>query len=159
MATWMYWIWSSSAMMKAPAPITGGMIWPPVDAVASTAAANSGRYRIRFMRGMLKIPSTTTLATADPEIVPKKAEETTDTLAGPPWERPATSLSRSTKVSPPPVWYSTAPNTRKMATSVAEIPVTAPRIPWVERNSDSWIDVQEKPRCPQVPGIHGPRKA
>jgi hypothetical protein len=28
-----------SAMMKAPAPITGGVICPPVDDVASTAAA------------------------------------------------------------------------------------------------------------------------
>ena len=84
MATWTYWIWRSSAMMKAPAPMTGGMIWPPVEAVASTAAANSGLYLSRFISGMLKIPSTTTLATAEPEIVPKNAEEKTDTLAGPP---------------------------------------------------------------------------
>ena len=34
---------SVSAMMKAAAPITGGMSWPPIDAVASTPAANSGR--------------------------------------------------------------------------------------------------------------------
>ena len=43
------------------------------------------------------------------------------------------SLARSTKVSPPPVRWSTLPKTRKMATSVAEMPVTVPRIPWVER--------------------------
>jgi len=30
------------AMMKATAPITGGMIWPPMLAVASTAPANTG---------------------------------------------------------------------------------------------------------------------
>ena len=29
-------------MMKATAPITGGMIWPPIDAVASTPPANAG---------------------------------------------------------------------------------------------------------------------
>ena len=32
-----------SAMMKATAPITGGMICPPMLAVASTPPANSGR--------------------------------------------------------------------------------------------------------------------
>jgi len=31
-----------SAMMKATAPITGGMIWPPMLAVASTPPANAG---------------------------------------------------------------------------------------------------------------------
>ena len=30
-------------MMKAAAPMIGGMIWPPVEEEASTAAANSGR--------------------------------------------------------------------------------------------------------------------
>jgi hypothetical protein len=34
---------SVSAMMNAAAPMTGGMSWPPIDAVASTAAANSPR--------------------------------------------------------------------------------------------------------------------
>jgi hypothetical protein len=29
----------TSAMMKAPAPMIGGMIWPPVEAAASTAPA------------------------------------------------------------------------------------------------------------------------
>jgi hypothetical protein len=32
----------SSTMTKAPAPINGGMICPPLDATASTAAANEG---------------------------------------------------------------------------------------------------------------------
>ena len=30
-------------MMKAAAPITGGMSWPPIDAQASTPAAKAGR--------------------------------------------------------------------------------------------------------------------
>ena len=33
----------NSAMRNAAAPITGGMIWPPVLPAPSTAAANSGR--------------------------------------------------------------------------------------------------------------------
>ena len=48
----------------------GGMIWPPVDATASTAAANCGRKPVRFISGMVIGPSTITLATALPEIVP-----------------------------------------------------------------------------------------
>ena len=32
----------NSAMRKAAAPMMGGIICPPVEAVASTAAANSG---------------------------------------------------------------------------------------------------------------------
>ena len=31
-----------SLMRKAALPMTGGMIWPPVEAAASTAPANSG---------------------------------------------------------------------------------------------------------------------
>ena len=34
---------SVSAMMKATAPITGGMICPPIEAVASTPAAKARR--------------------------------------------------------------------------------------------------------------------
>jgi hypothetical protein len=30
-------------MTNAAAPMIGGMIWPPVDATASTAPANAGR--------------------------------------------------------------------------------------------------------------------
>ena len=75
---------SISAMMKAPAPITGGMNWPPVEATDSTAPANTGRYPIFFIRGMVKDPVLTTLATAEPLMVPNKALLMTATLAGPP---------------------------------------------------------------------------
>ena len=39
---------------------------------------------MRFMLGMVSEPVETTLAMDDPEMVPKKAEETTLTLASPP---------------------------------------------------------------------------
>ena len=55
-----------SAMMKAAAPITGGKIWPPQEAAASTAPANSGVYPIFFIRGIVKLPVVATLATAEP---------------------------------------------------------------------------------------------
>ena len=39
---------------------------------------------MRFMFGMVKEPVETVLAIEEPETVPKKAEDTTETLAGPP---------------------------------------------------------------------------
>ena len=74
----------NSAITKAAAPMIGGMIWPPVEATASTPAANCGRKPVRFIRGMLICPVTITLATALPEIVPNRLDETTATLPGPP---------------------------------------------------------------------------
>ena len=70
--------------MNAAAPIMGGMIWPPVEVAASTAPANSFENPSRFIMGMVKTPSVTVLATEKPEIVPSRAEETTETFAEPP---------------------------------------------------------------------------
>ena len=87
----------NSAITKDAAPITGGMIWPPVDAVASIAAAASGLNPVRFIMGIVSQPSTMTLATAEPEIVPKRLDDTTATLPGPPRCAPATALARCMK--------------------------------------------------------------
>ena len=62
-----------SAIRKATAPITGGMICPPVEAVASTAPANFGWNPVRLIIGMVKTPVVTTFATAAPFMVPKLA--------------------------------------------------------------------------------------
>src|SRR3546814_3195834 len=70
--------------MKTPAPITGGMNCPPVEAIASMAPASCGRKPVRFMSGMVKEPVVTTLATEEPEIEPNSAEVRTAILAGPP---------------------------------------------------------------------------
>ena len=43
-------------MMKAAAPIMGGVTMPPVDAVDSTPAENSGEYPNFFIIGMVKLP-------------------------------------------------------------------------------------------------------
>ncbi len=69
-------------MTNAAAPITGGMIWPPVEATASTAAANGGRNPVRFISGMVIGPSTITLATALPDTVPNRLERHDRHLAG-----------------------------------------------------------------------------
>ena len=60
----------------------GGMIWPPVEATASTAAANGGLKPLRFISGIVIGPSTITLATALPDTVPNRLELTTATLPG-----------------------------------------------------------------------------
>ncbi len=85
-------------MMKATAPMTGGMICPPMLAVVSMAPANTGEYPNRFINGIVNDPTVSTLATPDPLIVPMNPDDTTETFAGPPLVCPtvprATSLNR-----------------------------------------------------------------
>ena len=65
------------------------------------------------------IPSATTFATALPEIVPKRAEETTEILAGPPRYFPMATMAKSVKKEDPPVWESASPKIMKETTIVA----------------------------------------
>ena len=92
------------------------MIWPPVDATASMAAAASGLKPVRFIIGMVSQPSTMTLATAEPEIVPNMLEETTATLPGPPRWPPASALARFMKNCPAPDFSRKAPKMMKRMT-------------------------------------------
>ena len=73
----------------------GGMSCPPVEAAASTPPANCGRKPLDFINGIVMTPVDAVLATAEPEIVPVKAEERTATKAAPPLIRPATILEIS----------------------------------------------------------------
>ena len=84
-------------MMNAAAPITGGMSWPPIDAHASTPAANAGRYPARIISGIVNAPVVTALAMALPLTVPKRPLEMTATLPAPPREAPATASAASVK--------------------------------------------------------------
>ena len=70
-------------MMNAPAPMIGGMSGPPVEAAASTPAANRGVNPARFISGMVITPVVTTLATEEPEIEPIRPEASTATWPGP----------------------------------------------------------------------------
>src|SRR3990170_6952272 len=88
LAIWAYGVAVISAMMNAPAPITGGRIIHPVEAAASIAAAMWGGNPVRIMSGIVVGPSTTVLATWLPLIVPNSALETTAACAGPPAIRP-----------------------------------------------------------------------
>lgn len=78
----------------------GGIIWPPVEAAASTAAAKSLSYPVFFMIGMVTLPEPTVLATELPEYIPSKALDITATLAGPPLANPATEFAISMKKEP-----------------------------------------------------------
>ena len=82
-------------MTKAPAPIIGGISPPPVEAAASTPAANFARKPLDFISGMVMTPVDAVFATAEPLIVPVIAEAITATKAAPPRIRPATSLESS----------------------------------------------------------------
>jgi hypothetical protein len=120
-------------MTKAAAPITGGMIWPPVEAVASTAAANAGRKPVRFMSGMVSGPSTITLATALPDTVPNRLDETTDTLPGPPAVCPVMDSAKSMNNWPVPLRSMNAPKRTNSITYEADTPSVEPKMPSVER--------------------------
>ena len=59
-----------SDMMNATAPITGGSIAPPLEAVASIAAARTAGMPIFFMIGMVSGPVVATSAVGLPETEP-----------------------------------------------------------------------------------------
>ena len=84
-------------MIKAAAPISGGIICPPVDAEASVAAANSGLKPDRFIIGIVNAPEPTVLATELPETVPCRALAITAVFAVPPVNRPVREKARSLK--------------------------------------------------------------
>ena len=58
-----------STMINAAAPIIGGINWPPVDADASVAPANSGLNFAFFIIGIVNDPDATVFATELPEII------------------------------------------------------------------------------------------
>ena len=120
-------------MMKAPAPMIGGMICPPELAVASTAPAKAGGKPIRFIVGIVKAPVVATLATAEPESIPKKELAITATWPGPPRIRPPPSFARSMKVLPTPVAKRTGPKITNSAISRLVMSVSNPQTPSVIR--------------------------
>ena len=115
--------------MNAPAPMTGGMICPPVLAAASIAAAKCGRNPARFISGIVKVPVVTTFATALPESEPMNALASAAVIAGAPRVRPAMRAARVISSAPPPAASSTAPNSTNRYTKSALTPSGMPQIP------------------------------
>ncbi len=120
-------------MRNAAAPITGGMSWPPFEATASIAAARCAGYPARFIIGIVMAPSTTTLATALPDTVPNRVEETTATLAEPPRKRPIATSARSVRNRSPPTADSARPKKTKATTMLAVTARGRPKSPFVSR--------------------------
>ena len=98
-----------SAIKNAAAPIIGGMICPPVEEAASTAPANSGRYPVFFIIGIVTEPVVTVLPTEEPETIPHSADEITATFAGPPADQPAIRFANEMKKFAMPVRSKNAP--------------------------------------------------
>ena len=131
--------------MKAAAPMMGGIICPPVEAVASVAAAICGLKPAFFMIGMVKEPEATVLATEEPEIIPCSPEAATAALAGPPVNRPAARKARSLKNWPMLVRSSTTAKKRNRKMKFAETWMGVPKMPAPEErkvlvtsSSQSW---------------------
>ena len=134
LATSKYGIPMDSAIRKAAAPIMGGISCPPVEAEASTAPANSGRYPNRFIIGMVKLPEPTVLATELPDMVPSKALVNTATFAGPPAANPATALAKSIKNPPIPVFSRKAANNINRKINFVQTSMGVPIIPSSSKN-------------------------
>src|SRR5699024_1606161 len=117
------------AMMKAAAPIMGGISCPPVEAVASVAAATCGLKPARFMMGMVNEPEATVLATEDPETIPCRPEAATAALAGPPVKRPAARNARSLRNWPMLVRSSTTAKNRNKKMKFDDTWIGVPNTP------------------------------
>ena len=116
-------------MRNAAAPMIGGMICPPVEAAASTAAANSGRYPIFFIIGIVMDPDPTVFATEEPDAIPSRADATTATFAGPPVKRPTAAFAKRMKKSATPVRSRNAPKMMKITMYFTHTPTGVEKIP------------------------------
>ena len=109
----------------------GGMIWPPVEAAASTAPANSPGYPVFFIIGIVTEPVVTVLPTLDPETMPHRALEMTATFAGPPEAEPAMLFAHAMKKSEMPVDSRNAPKMMNSTMYVLQTPTGVPMTPVV----------------------------
>ena len=94
----------------------GGINAPPVEAAASTPAANWAGNPERFIIGIVMTPVETTFATADPDTDPIRPEPTTATMPAPPTKRPARQRASLTMKSPAPDLSRKEPNRMNMKT-------------------------------------------
>ena len=118
---------TNSAMMKAAAPMIGGMIWPLVDAATSIAPALTAGMPMRRMTGMVNVPVVTTLAMDEPEIIPVMPEARIAALAGPPLKRPTRANESDRKYCPAPALSSRAPNRTNRNTKLTETLIGMPK--------------------------------
>src|SRR5699024_8667048 len=108
-------------IIKAAAPINGGMIWPPVDAAASVAAANSGLNPAFFTIGIVKDPDATVFPTELPDTIPCNALAETAAFAVAPVKRPAKETANAIKNLPKVVWIRMTTKNKNKYINFAEI--------------------------------------
>ena len=75
------------------------------------------------------MPVEATFADAEPEIEPNSADDRTDTLAAPPFSRPAAAMAMFMKPWPASPAFRMAPKMTKTATTETETPVSLPHSP------------------------------
>ncbi len=73
----------------------GGIIMPRNPADATVARENFSGYPSLSMAGTMIDPMAATVAEAEPEIAPKKAEDKNTTIASPPGSQPTSALAKS----------------------------------------------------------------
>ena len=127
----------------------GGVNWPPVEAAASTAPANSFLYPARFIIGIVIVPVVATLAMADPLIMPISPDAMTATLAGPPAVIPTSAMEKSLINLENPEYFKKEPSRTKRNIYVADTPAPVPRSPWVPQNWVIRTRFNVKPLCPR----------
>ena len=91
-----------SAMMKAAAPIIGGIICPLTEAATSIAPALTAGNPVFFIIGIVNVPVVTTFAIEEPLIMPVKPEAMIEAFAGPPLNFPTSAIAKLKKYFPPP---------------------------------------------------------
>ena len=148
-----------SAITRAAAPMIGGMIWPPLDAVASIPPAKAGLKPRCLISGIVKVPVPTMLATVLPDIVPNRLEATMAAWAGPPRVRRVARKENFSRVSPAPVPSSITPNRMKISTMLITMLVIVPKMPLLRLYqifSASWSGA--KPEWRRMPGRSAPNR-
>ena len=145
-------------MMKAVAPITGGIRAPPEEAVASTAPATWDSNPILFMSGMVNVPVVTVLATALPEMVPIIPLTPMDIFAGPPLIFPKSAVAISMKNCVPPQALKKAPKAinRKIKCVVTFNGI--PKIPFLVIKNVVVMREMSYPLCERGGGRYCPKK-
>ena len=115
-------------MMKAAAPMIGGINWPLVEAATSMAPALTADMPILRITGRLKTPVVTTLAMEEPEIAPVMPDARIAALAGPPRYLPTSAKDKSRKYLPAPALSSKAPNSTNRKTKLTETSMGSPKM-------------------------------
>ena len=137
-------------MMKAPAPMTGGIICPPLLAAASAAPAMWGLSPMRFISGIVNVPVVTTLPEALPDTVPMSALDPTAARPAPARILPNNPRAKFTKNRPAPDSCKNAPRIRNMMMNVAEMTTRKPSTPPMKSvESFACNSSQVWPPCPK----------